>query len=149
MPQRELRFLHDQRTMRQMKIAGVDINVTKKIKKSNARKQAFNKQQMKEKKELTQQQHKDNLTKNYWIMRVVIPEFFVVSVASEINCGDKEIERCERDTDDESTNSLCNAQMRVPLPNLAKEADRYGVSDRVQYHILQEMHTLHIQKISF
>ena len=132
-----------------MKIAGVDINVTKKIKKSNARKQAFNKQQMKEKKELTQQQHKDNLTKNYWIMRVVIPEFFVVSVASEINCGDKDIERCERDTDDESTSSLCNAQMRVPLPNLAKEADRYGVSDRVQYHILQEMHTLHIQKISF
>ena len=63
--------------MRQMKIAGVDINVTKKIKKSNARKQAFNKQQMKEKKELTQQQHKDNLTKNYWIMRVVTPGMFL------------------------------------------------------------------------
>jgi hypothetical protein len=50
------------------------------------------------------------------------------------NCSTSDQEECIEansscDTDSEVTDSTCKTQMRVQLPNLAKEADRFGISD--------------------
>jgi hypothetical protein len=78
----------------------------------------------KKKKEL-KQQLRDNSMANYQLMR--LHERW--SICSEVNCGDEDLHNYETDEENETRSSLCSAQMRVPRPNLAKEADLFGASD--------------------
>jgi hypothetical protein len=123
-PQRELKFLHDQRTSRKMYIGGVDKVTTKKLKNLQARKNA-----------------EELRNKAEEIGKVTVEEHFeggeqeMQEMSAEISTEEEDEEEEEyADDDNESDSDTCSnaktSQLRVSLSNLVREADRFGVSDR-------------------
>ena len=116
-PQEELSFLPDQRNSRRMFIGGVDtlatIKLQKRIKRKHDEQARVNKYKL----------NSDNASKlNLETSRV-----------NETDSDDQESDDSVHNiSDDEfsTTDAVAKSQMRVPLPNLVKEADRYGISDR-------------------
>ena len=128
---RELTFLQDQRTTRQMYIGGVDSEVTTKLRNIERRKsdeqvrkgkieQSTSNKQPAESMIITRDSDSDeeNPGEIKHDEEVIVSSDDIHTVSSSED-SDSEISEYE------STN-----QMRLPLPNLVKEADRFGISDR-------------------
>lgn len=114
-PQMEQLFLLDQRNSRRMFIGGVDVVATtslqRRLKRKNDNKERLSTYRPGEAEKL--RLHMLDASKTY---------------SSEDDNDDSE--KHLSDSDFLPTTSAEAGQMRIPLQNLAKEADRYGISDR-------------------
>lgn len=122
-PQEERAFLMDQRTSRKMMIGHVDIKGTKKLEKRLKRKakEMFIK-----------------ATKNRKTTSTAVSETLVQEDVDE-SCDDNGADAVD-DSDDElravGTKVVASTKMRLPLPTVARECDRHGVSDRCAASII-------------
>lgn len=120
-PSDELLFLYDQRNSRQMFIANIDLHATSRLQKRLQRKSKEEtrcKKLRKSDDDECKLKHCEEESSN--------------SSASDQSVVEYSDEELLHDSDDKSCSSdnVADSQMRTPLPNLAKEADRYGISDR-------------------
>ena len=105
-PRRERAFLMDQRTAREMVIAGVDKKTTEVMKRRQVREDRLNERQAKEKR------RKDEARK------------LVDTASSEQSDNNDESDFCDSESDSSQQRNM------VKIPTVAQEADRYGVSNR-------------------
>jgi hypothetical protein len=121
-PKDEILFLYDQRNSRQMFIGGVDITTTNRLQKRLKRRHV-------EQVHVVEATDKNDRLSCGESSNVYCPSFD--DVEDEEN---DQVSDCKSsiDSDDEFhvSDTEETSQMRVPLQHLAKEADRYGVSDR-------------------
>jgi hypothetical protein len=128
---RELTFLHDQRTTRQMYIGGVDSEVTTKLRNIERRKcdeqlrkgkleQSLSNKQPAESMIVTRDSDSDEENPS----GVKHDEEVILS------SDDMHIVSSYEDSGSDISEYESTTQMRLPLPNLVKEADRFGISDR-------------------
>ena len=118
-PKEEILFLYDQRNSRQMFIGGVDITATNRLQKRMKRKHI-------EKEETTGKRLRQTCGNNSNVECHSLDDVEGDETDQVSDC------KASHDSDDEFhvNDTEETRQVRVPLPNLAKEADRYGVSDR-------------------
>lgn len=122
-PQQEQLFLLDQRNSRKMFIGSLDVESTKRLRKRMLRKQ-------------------DDEDKAKKVKKTSDGDNKLDFDEDEANDSDTAVEASYQESDcevlvfpDSDAESCCSentrpCQMRLPLPHLAKEADRYGISDR-------------------
>jgi hypothetical protein len=125
-PHEERDFLVDQRSARKMMIGHVDVKMTNKLKRRHLRK-------LNEARKIAR--HLENSTA---VKDAVIDQ----SDISDVEASDTgKVLHTEVEDDSDSVahtsshlqkkcNSTPQSQMRLPLPNVARECDRHGVSDR-------------------
>jgi hypothetical protein len=121
-PVPEQSFLHDQRTVRLMVIAGVDVSTSKKMRKRLARKT----------KDATRLDlaMQDKLHTEGNVQQRSEDEGTSTSESESMPSSDHSYDNNEAPTTSISKSHVISTQMRVPLPSLAMTCDRYGVSDR-------------------
>jgi DNA-binding protein YbaB len=107
-PQEEIQFLVDQRTYRKMYIAGIDMETTKKLKKREKR--------------------KSNAKDSGKNIATCSSNVSVEYMQPTSSVSDSEVS-CIKDSDSDYSD-VVEKQMRISLPNVAMQADRFGVSDR-------------------
>jgi hypothetical protein len=113
----ELPFLIDQRTVRKMYIGGVDVKTSKILSKKELRKKYTNQTEEKRKSERQIDQPTTSTYKEG------------VSSSDEDSKSSRLV-ATDSDSDTEQSEHECGhtgQQMRIPLPNLAMQADRFGV----------------------
>lgn len=135
-PSHELPFLIDQRTTRQMYIGGVDLAMTMNLRQNLKRKhdEQLRIEHFKESK-LSKQPpegmqacssgyNEDNICESNQDEEVTLTSDEGSDTVSRFAESDSET------SDKSDTEFASTTQMRMPLPNLVREADRFGISDR-------------------
>ncbi|KAK0048904.1 hypothetical protein Bpfe_021670 [Biomphalaria pfeifferi] len=133
-PPDELLFLYDQRNSRKMFMANLDFQATNRLQKRLQRK-IEEETRCKMPRKFSSAESNLNLSE----------EESSNSCASDQSVAEDSDDEVLHDSDDKSSSiddvasddissrsddDVAEGQMRIPLPNLAKEADRYGISDR-------------------
>lgn len=133
-PVEEREFLIDQRHERRMVIGGVDIRKTQQLKRKAERRE----RQQKYLSISTEEQNTEG--KN--------PIAFLSEDKADVdNEVSDTLSRTDADCSSSSSSSQKRTQMRLELPNLARECDRYGISDRgaasIASSLLQDIGIIH------
>ncbi|KAK0049303.1 hypothetical protein Bpfe_021191 [Biomphalaria pfeifferi] len=133
-PPDELLFLYDQRTSRKMFMTNIDFQATTRLQKRLQRK-IEEETRCKMPRKFSRAESNLNLSE----------EESSNSCASDQSVAEDSDDEVLHDSDDKSSSiddvasddissrsddDVAEGQMQIPLPNLAKEADRYGISDR-------------------
>lgn len=132
-PQRERQFLMDQRTTREMQIGGIDRMVTAVMKRKQAREDWMKCREAEESRRKRTNEDTVSPVK-------VVPVLQAESESASCSASVKEFDDADDDNDDGSSDNdddddwtdAFQQQDRnmVPIPTIALEADRYGVSNR-------------------
>src|SRR6218665_4007295 len=122
-PQEERQFLIDQRTSRNMMIGHVDIIGTKKLEKREKRKA----------KEMATATKYGRTTTSTTVSEALVQEDV------DQSCDDNGAEAVDYSSEEPQTvgtTLVASTKMRLPLPTVARECDRHGVSDRYAVSII-------------
>lgn len=127
-PQRERQFLMDQRTTRKMQIGTIDRKVTATMKRKQAREDWMKER---EDEESRRKRASEDIVSPAEVLSVLQSE----SESASCSTSAKEADDANDDDDDDDDNDWTDAFQQqdrnmVPIPTIALEADRYGVSNR-------------------
>jgi len=122
-PQEERQFLIDQRTSHNMMIGHVDIIGTKKLEKRQKRKA----------KEMATATKYGRTTTSTTVSKALVQED--VDQSCDDNGADA-VDDSSEEPQTVGTTLVASTKMRLPLPTVARECDRHGVSDRCAASII-------------
>lgn len=131
-PQRERQFLMDQRTTRKMQIGTIDRKVTAIMKRKQARQDWMKEREDEESRRKKASEDIVSPTEVFAVLQAESESASCSTSVKEANTANDDDNDDDDDDDVDDWTDACQQQDRntVPIPTIALEADRYGVSNR-------------------